>query len=231
MNKFKLVIFDFDGTLFNTHDAIIHCVIRTFLKFNKVPPSKDVIYETITKGISLEDTFKQLTTENEVKDIQDWIDCYRAIYKQEGHDKTKPFENAYAALEYINNRNIPIVVISNKGVDAITTSLSKYSLNHFITITIGDTKDIKKKPDPMIFNEIIKPKFPDIKPDDVIVIGDTAADLLFAKNIGAHACWAMYGYGIHEQCKQLRSDFVITGLVELQTILRLETDLSCRPEI
>jgi len=226
MRRYKLAIFDFDGTLFATHKAIIHCIMKTFETFKKPAPSSDAIYLTITKGIPLEDTFKLLRAEQGEADPvnagNEWVDLYRDIYKSEGESKTQPFDHARAALEHITKSGIPIVVISNKGTDAINSALAKYDLSQFITLVIGDTKGMKKKPDPMVFEQIIKPKFSDIRPTEIIVVGDTSADLSFAKNIGADACWAKYGYGAYDECSNLNSTYSIDGLDEIKSIISLQ---------
>ena len=58
MFRYKLVIFDFDGTLFATHQAIIHSVIRTFEAMKKVAPTHEAIYSTINKGKHPKKTFR-----------------------------------------------------------------------------------------------------------------------------------------------------------------------------
>lgn len=219
MNKYKLVIFDFDGTLFATHEAIIHCISKTFEEFKQTVPSRDAIYQTITAGIGLEDTFIRLGANKESKNIGDpWVERYREIYKKEGDAYSKPFDHVKATLEHIYNTNIPIVVISNKGIDAINAALEKHELKKFITLVVGDTKGVKKKPDPMAYDQIIKPQFKDIKPSEILMVGDTSADLQFAKNIGADACWATYGYGSQEECRKLTISYSISGLQDMKPI-------------
>jgi len=222
--SYKLVIFDFDGTLFATHEAIIHSIIKTFEVYKKPIPSRDSIYQTITKGIALDETFKLLDINYDHKEAknfsQKYIATYRAVYKKEGESKARPFANAKETLEYIHEKGIPIVVISNKGIDAINYALKKYELKTFITLAIGDTPEMKKKPDPMVFNKIIQPQFKDIQPEEILVIGDTVADLLFAKNIGAHGCWATYGYGAEEECQNFKSTYRIKTLQEVQVIFK-----------
>lgn len=153
MSKYKLVIFDFDGTLFATHEAIIHCICKTFEKFKKAIPSRDAIFQTIMKGIGLEDTFKLLNpslanadskeSKGEVE-VSQWVEAYREFYKKEGEEKSKPFEYAQFALEYLHKAGVKIVIISNKGIDAINVALEKFMLKDFVSLVVGDTKGMKK---------------------------------------------------------------------------------------
>jgi len=202
----------------------VRSIIRTYEVYKKPIPSRDLIYQTINKGITLDETFRLLSISYDHKDAknfsQEYIATYREIYKKEGESKTRPFMNAKETLEYIHEKRIPIIVISNKGIDAINYALEKYELKKFITLAIGDTSGMKKKPDPMVFNKIIQPQFKDIQPEEILVIGDTIADLLFAKNIGAHGCWATYGYGAKEECEKFKSTYCIKTLQEIQVIFK-----------
>lgn len=237
MKQYKLVIFDFDGTLFATHEAIIHCIIKTFEKYNKQAPSRDSIYETITKGIGLEDTFRHLNPtldqkfsdtkdEKHVNETTQWISTYREFYKNEGEKITQPFDNAKDVLEHLHLAEIAVVIISNKGIEAISSALDKFGLKSFISLVIGDTKGMKKKPDPMVFNEIIKPKFKEILSSEILMIGDTLADLLFAKNIGSDSCWATYGYGVHNECQSATPTYQANSLLDITSIIKKLRSLS-----
>lgn len=226
--KYKLAIFDFDGTLFATHEAIIHCIKKTFSIYEKAIPSHDVIYQTITKGIGLEDTFNFLLStmtngeHDEKYNVLDWVKTYRTIYKNENELLVKPFDHVKDTLEHIKQTDTEIVIISNKGIDAINSTLEKFQLKQYITLVVGDTKNIKKKPDPMIYNQLIQPKFLEIERHEILMIGDTSADLLFAHNIGAAACWAKYGYGNAEECNKLKYTYSINGLDEIKDLFKNE---------
>ncbi len=59
MNRYKLIIFDFDGTLIDTSNIIIRCFLKTFQKFNQKHPSQYEIRSVI--GLTLQDSFRILT--------------------------------------------------------------------------------------------------------------------------------------------------------------------------
>lgn len=234
MSKYKLVIFDFDGTVFATHEAIIYCINKTFEKYKKQIPSRDAIYKTITMGIGLDETFKILNnnlvnyegavTGDEFRSddaslIQKWVETYREFYRKEGEEKSCPFNQAKEILEGIHSSGKIIIVISNKGSEAINSALAKFDLKQFITLVVGDTKGIKKKPDSMIFDKIIKPAFDEINTNEILVVGDTSADLLFAKNIGADSCWATYGYGLTEECMKINPTYNISNFADINSIV------------
>lgn len=243
MSKYKLIIFDFDGTVFATHEAIIHCINKTFYKYKKQIPARDAVYKTITMGIGLDETFKLLNrdfvfssieskktnyaTENtnnhlESDDeglVKKWVDTYREFYRHEGEEKSYPFDHVKEVLDNLHSSGKIIIIISNKGKEAITSALEKFELKQYVSLVIGDTKGLKKKPDSMIYDKIIKPTFDEVNKDEILVVGDTSADLLFAKNIGADSCWATYGYGLPEECSKINPTYKISNFPDINSIV------------
>ena len=110
-------------------------------------------------------------------------------------------------------------MVSNKAVAAVNTALERFQLKQYITAVVGDTKTLRKKPDPMAYTDFIQPKFKEIDPKQILMVGDTPADLLFAQNIGADSCWAEYGYGDAKTCRALNPTYTIKHLTDILAIL------------
>jgi phosphoglycolate phosphatase len=47
------------------------------------------------------------------------------------------------------------------------------------------------------------------------MVGDTEADLRFARAVGIRSCWASYGYGDGDACRALAPDYEIAAFPEL----------------
>ena len=71
----------------------------------------------------------------------------------------------------------------------------------------------------MAYTDFIQPKFKEIDPKQILMVGDTPADLLFAQNIGADSCWAEYGYGDAKTCRALNPTYTIKHLTDILAIL------------
>jgi phosphoglycolate phosphatase-like HAD superfamily hydrolase len=52
------------------------------------------------------------------------------------------------------------------------------------------------------------------------MVGDTMADIQFAKTIGVRSCWASYGYGDLLACRQLAPGYEIRCFAALLSVLR-----------
>lgn len=218
MNNYKLLILDFDGTLCATHDAILFCIKRTYETLHMTIPNHDFIDETIRAGLGMEKSLEILSPDLTQQQIHHLLSTYETIYLAEGEEKSAPFPKAAEVLAKLFASYI-LIVVSNKAVAAVNTALERFQLKQYIAMVIGDTKTLRKKPDPMAYNDFIKPKYSDISPRQILMIGDTPADLLFAQNIGADSCWAEYGYGDEKSCLVIRPTYTIKQLTDILAIL------------
>ncbi|KAJ5463257.1 hypothetical protein N7475_008201 [Penicillium sp. IBT 31633x] len=229
-----LTILDFDGTLFDTHDSISQTIKLTFdalLPTHTPPPSE--IHRLIASGAGLTDTFKALypspaeftaTVENE------WIEKYRALYATHGQLLVKDFPGAKKLLTELNAHKVPIAIVSNKGVAAVKTALERNGLGGYVAedLIVGDnTSKAKRKPDPASFVDVLSPILREkygvekIEPGRVLVVGDTVADIQFARTIGGKACWCRYGYGDQRSCLELSPDYIVDSLEEVVGIVKV----------
>lgn len=215
MNKYKLIILDFDGTLCATHEAILFCIKKAYESLGKVFPNYDLTDKTIRAGLGMESTLRTLSPEFSDSEILKLLSNYENIYLQAGEQRSTPFPKAKEVIIKLYDNGFVLSVVSNKAIVAVDTALAYFGLKRYISLVVGDTKTLRKKPDPMAYNDFIKPKFNAILPKEILMVGDTPADLLFARNIGADSCWAEYGYGDPKTCRALKPNYIIKQLENL----------------
>ncbi|MEG4394850.1 HAD family hydrolase [Microcoleus sp. BROC3] len=213
MSQYNLIIFDFDGTLAITHKAIVFCFTKTFENNNISPPTADTIIGTI--GINLPNSFKILHPAIEESEIPEWVETYRSYYRTEGEKQVDLFPGTKQVLQLARQSGLSMGVFSNKHVSFVNLLLQKLKVYSFFDLIVGDNGKIIMKPNPAVFHSIIKPLFPELDNSQILMVGDTAIDLLFAKNAGIDVCWAAYGYGDRAQCLALEPTFAIDDISEL----------------
>jgi len=222
MSDFRVVVFDYDGTLFDTRPAIVHCIQRTFAGAGWPLPDVDAIAATVKTGIPLHDTLIALEQrlEGDRTTLEKMVGIYRKIYLAEAAPFLKPYLGVSETLQKLNADGIKSLVISNKGSAAIHKSLDESGLSSFVDMVFGDEPNLPKKPDPAILTGHILPRYPELRKDQILIVGDTETDILFAKAAGIASCWASYGYGEPERCRELRPDHVITAIEQLPALVR-----------
>lgn len=236
----KAVIFDFDGTLFDTHESIAHTLAITFSKLlpsNVSPPFKAAIAASISAGISLPQTIKELYPSSssvptlDAALLEEFLTEYRLLYKTYATPLIKPFAYVHELLSELRERAIPCAILSNKGIAAVRDVLAVNHISSLIELVIGDGEPVNcpRKPDPGSWTMAIKPAFEQQTParagivnlqaTNILVVGDTEADIKYAQNIGARSVWCSYGYGEQEKCRQLKPDFIVENLDEVRSLL------------
>jgi phosphoglycolate phosphatase len=217
MSKYRLAIFDFDGTLADTSTAISLCLVKTFERFNINPPSREQIKGII--GLSLSDAFRVLNAPISGKnELSRWVNFYRDLYGRiEG--ETSLFSGVKEIFDTAVRFDIKVAVISNKKSDTINSSLKRQGIKHNENLVIGENSHAIRKPDPMLYYSIVQPLVGHISNTETLLIGDTITDLVFAKNSKIDYCWASYGYGKREECIAMRPNFIINQISELSSIL------------
>ncbi|KAJ5611008.1 hypothetical protein N7510_007727 [Penicillium lagena] len=217
----KLIIFDFDGTLFDTHRAIAHSITKTFeVLLPSHPPRESEVQRLIGSGMGLEDTLQALHPDSSTFNKEEWVSMYRHLYAKDGQQLVTPFDGAQHLLRFLQGRSIPAAIVSNKGVAAVVAALSNFGLGDCIpeALIVGDkTPGATRKPDPASYKGGL---LEGIDASDVFVIGDTEADLRFASNIGgARSVWCRFGYGDKNNCEKLKPDATVDSLVEVEQLV------------
>jgi phosphoglycolate phosphatase len=217
MACFDLILFDYDGTLFDTRPAIAHCIERAFERGGRPPPPKERALATIAAGLPLAESLVALdaTLRRDRRALNDLITTYRQVYLNEGTPLLSPFAGVGTVLRRLRADGIKSTVISNKGIEAIRHSLDQTGFDAFVDTVFGDQPGLPKKPDPLLFTEHILPLYDRLPRDRILMVGDTESDILFAKSAGIPACWASYGYGETERCRRLSPEHEISSIVDL----------------
>lgn len=217
---FKLCLFDFDGTLCASHDAIVHCMHRTFDHYDHPRPSRGVLDAAIRQSIGVAETFASLhrTGLSEAESLE-WRDRYRILYNGgEGLARSYLFEGVEEVLKHLQSLAVPLVILSNKGEQAVLDALEHFKIGSYFDMVIAERDGVVLKPDPSSYHELIAPAYAHIMPEEILMIGDAPPDLLYARNIGAKSCWARYGHGDHEVCAAHTPDHVIDFLTDLRAL-------------
>ncbi|KAJ0271857.1 hypothetical protein COL940_010789 [Colletotrichum noveboracense] len=159
-----------------------------------------------------------------------WISEYRRLYAQQHNQSLiRAFPGADQVLSSLRQRKIPVAIVRSKGVQAVHAALRNNGLNGYVLedLIVGDeTPGATRKPDVGSFTDVLVPKMREagladavLDASKVVVAGDRVADIQFARNIGARACWAQYGYGERFKYEELRPDITIEKLMDVITII------------
>ena len=185
------ILFDLDGTIIDSTEAILESFGVSFKHFNIKTPSDELIKSLV--GHPLEMMYQELDVPSE--QIQSIVKVYKKHYRLISREKTILLPNAKEAIEKASK-------FSTLGI--VTTKTKRYSielLEHLgilknFSIIIGREDVINPKPHPEpILKAISSLK---VKKDFSWMIGDTMMDIESAKAAGIKSCGVLCGYGKFE---------------------------------
>jgi len=207
----KVVIFDFDGTLFDTKYDLARSVNILLKEYclNELPVEE--IYKNIGNGadILLLKSFNFYNLMPPENSIERFLD----IYDKEKLKNTKPFDGIVNVLEKLYRKKI-LYIITNKDEKNSLEILTYFNLEKYFKRVIGrDTFGIKK-PDSRLI-EIVK-NFENVNNDEIVIIGDSEIDLTFGKNNNIKVILVTWG-GMSdiEYLKSLKPDYVVDHPYEI----------------
>lgn len=214
------LLIDFDGTLFDTRNAIRKTLEALASRRGVAPFAAQLIDQVIDQGLSLMDMLGVLLGPGDGPELPAWAADYRAIYNGGlGVAQSAPYPGVEVVLQQMHEAGKELFIVSNKGEISILATLEQYRLGSCFRGVVAAVGDRAPKPGPESFFEQVKPRMRHGDNARVLVIGDTETDLRYARSLGVASCWAAYGYGLASHCEVLAPDFVIQSATDL---LRLE---------
>jgi phosphoglycolate phosphatase len=234
--KYSLVIFDFDGTLCDNYEDNINSVQAAYKQYGYEPiPAREAISELLGQGVVNTKLFELLNPNIDVSIRKELINIYQSRTLQPEYKNVLLFPGVIELLQQLKKAEIPCVIVSNRSnedlnlaVEIANLNASKDKKDELIFKSIGIEPGSFSKPDVGLYQQHLEPLF-NIDPSEILVVGDTITDLLFAQNIGADACWVRYGHGKAEECEALSPQYSINDLKELSNILVIEEPILYKP--
>ena len=217
--KYRLICFDFDGTLVQTTSAILASVKLAYQHLNQTAPSSMDIEEAIKKGKPTKIMLQLLSPWADENLIHELFKACTQSYLKQSAQQTILFPHAREILIQLKEMGIAISIISNKSPTEIKAALSHFKLAKYIDLVIGAEPEGLCKPDPAIYEKLLQPSFPTIQRENILMVGDTLTDIQFAKAIEIDMCWVKYGEGNATDCHACNPRYSIESLKELTSII------------
>ena len=189
MNKYKLAIFDVDGTLLDTSEGIISSVKYTIDHFGLYGLSETELRSFI--GPPIQNSFAG-TYGISGPILQQIASVFRTRYKDTDLLKAKPYEGIYDTLTGLLERDIKIAIATYKREDYARTIVNSFGFNRYSRIIHGaDDENKLTKSD--IIDICIRES--GVEKNKAIMIGDTENDAAGADYLKIDFLAVSYGFG------------------------------------
>ncbi len=175
---YKLIIFDLDGTLIDTHIDIANAVNYALKTLNLKTRSHEAVRSCIGKGIH--NLLSQILSVEEQTHLDHLLSHLRPYYRDHIADYSKPFEGVIELLVSMKKQEKKLAVATNKPSYFTLPLLERLKLTpYFSVIHSGDTVT-QKKPHPEMAESIIS--LLDVAKENVLFVGDSETDYKTAIN-------------------------------------------------
>jgi len=171
-----LIVFDFDGTLFDTSEDITKAMNFALNKAGLPLTNRTKVWNSTGDGTSL--LIKRILGKNNknLHDIvlNDFIEYHSLHYA----DYTKPMKGVTDVLERFKTKKM--VILSNKYKEFIDKILKKFEIDKYFSAVYGKESFSKSKPHPYPLLYTIKKM--KVTTQKTIFVGDSLNDVLISKN-------------------------------------------------
>jgi len=206
----KGIIFDIDGTLTSTNELI-------FKSFNHI--AKKYLDRTFTDkeiialfGPTEDVILKEWCGKNFEAAKRNYYEFYRTH-----HHIANLYPGIKELLDYLKTSGVLLSVFTGKGRQASLITLEELSIfNYFDLIVTGDDVVNHKPSSEGIMNFVNKYN---LKKDEVLMIGDSVADVRASKEAGIRIASALWDSYAAEKVITLGSDYYFNTVDELREFL------------
>ncbi len=204
----RAVLFDLDGTLMDSTDAIVDSWFYTFDTLGEPRPDRQLIVDTI--GYPLRKQLPMMTDH----DVDECIRIYRGHYTAHSAPKTFLLPGAEEALATFAERGLRMGFATSKKREAAEMLLEHLGALHYMDARIGPLEVTKHKPDPEAVQKAME--ILGVTPEETVFVGDMHFDVLAGLAAGVTTLAVTTGYETREQLEALQPHAVYDSLYEVR---------------
>ena len=213
--RIRLLVFDLDGTLVDSKLDLAQAVNATRADAGWPPLAEEMIFSYVGDGAPtlIRRAIGEQATDAELDhSLQFFLGYYRAHML----DHTRPYPGVPEALDRFRAAGVRMAVLTNKPVRFSRDLLGGLGLVEHFQVIYGGNSFENKKPHPEGLQKVMTEL--GVVPGETLVVGDSAVDVLTARNADALSCGVTYGFQ-PETLAANPPDLLVASLPELADLI------------
>ena len=208
----KGILFDLDGTLTDSGEGIINCATLALNYFGLPVPSREEM--RVFVGPPLDETFIKFGVSPDKTD--EAIRVYRSRYTTVGKFENIPYPGVEQLLQRLTASGHRLFVATSKPEGMSVEILEKFGLARYFERICGATLDGSRSKKADIIAYLLRETG---LAGDMVMVGDTAYDIIGAAAHGIPGIGVAWGYGKAEDMEQAGAIAIARTMEELFELL------------
>lgn len=213
--KFKAILFDFDGLMFDTEKLWQTYYYKANDVFNVNFTEEDRISIVGKNEETIRKTLKAAFPTLDVDEYRDWL--RKEVLHHQMNLLVDAKKGLIDLLSFAEKKNIKTAIVSGSEKSVIENVLNKakININDFQTMVTGDMK-VNPKPNPDVY--LLACKNLGVKPEEAIVLEDSYNGVKAGQRAGCYTIMIPDTFPVTDEMKET-ADLILNDLTEVITLL------------
>lgn len=191
--KYRLVLFDLDGTLLDTLDDLSEAVNDAMVRRGLPGHTRQEYMSMVGHGVR--NLVKQALPA-EMQEDDSLVDAaladFKACYTAHIDVHTHPYPGMPEVVRKLHEVGVQLAVVSNKFQEGAEYLVAKMFPGIPFAAVLGNRPGYPLKPDPEIVGEVLRRT--GVRREEAVLVGDSPTDMKTAANGGIDAIAVSWGY-------------------------------------
>lgn len=216
---YKLLIFDWDGTLADSVGRIVEAMHVASDRSNFARRDDFAVKGIIGLGLpeAIRTLYPEIDDEQLIAFRQHYADCYIALEAE----PSPLFAGVVQSLDAFRAEGYRLAVATGKARRGLDRVLRAHGWEDYFDITRA-ADETASKPHPLMLEQILA--HCDVRPEQALMVGDSSFDLLMARNTGMDSVAVSYGAQSLEALRAFEPRIAIDSFPELHAWLSLRAN-------
>lgn len=190
----KTILFDLDGTLTDSGEGILNCAELALRHFSLPVPDRNTM--RVFVGPPLHETFIKFGVPEDR--VEEAVTVFRSRYTTVGKFENTPYPGVHDMLRTLKSQGHTLLIATSKPENMAVEILNKFALDPYFDRICGATLDRSR-----ISKEDVIAYLLNLNgtAENMVMVGDTAFDVIGAAAHGIPTVGVSWGYGSVEEMK------------------------------
>lgn len=216
---YKACVFDLDGTLADTVEALAYTTNLMLEKYGLGPIPVKMYYQFVGDGYKKQvERALIYAGDQELVHYEDALHTYMDIFEKTCLYHVKAYDGMEKTLSVLKKRGRKLAVFSNKPHGQTIDTVEGIFGKDVFDVIRGQQETVPKKPDPA--GALLVAKELGVLPSECLYLGDTNTDMKTGKNAGMNVVGVLWGFRDREELEAFSPQYLIEKPEEILAIIK-----------